>query len=97
MPNGVIECYRFTLCEVDQPSICPIMNKDVLATPDLSYVATGLTPDTNYLVTVTAKNGAAEALRVSNPDTAFGATEHGRESASTYTCTQTAMLSRCSG
>lgn len=73
------------------------MNKDILATPDLSYVATGLTPDTNYSVTLMAKNGATEELRVSNPDTGFGATEHGRESANTYTCIQTVMVFRCSG
>ena len=79
MPNGIIECYLVTVCEENQPSICPIMNNNVSATPDLFYIATGLTPDTSYLVTIVAKNGAAEALRLSDPDTASGMTDHGRE------------------
>ena len=83
MPNGVIVSYRVTLCEVDQPTICPIMNRDT-GSPSLNYTATGLTPDTNYTVTLRAENGAIEALRFSDPDTAFGATEHGRESTSTH-------------
>lgn len=57
------------------------MNNNVSATPELFYIATGLTPDTRYSVTIVAKNGAAEALRLSDPDTALGMTEHGRESA----------------
>ena len=84
MPNGIIECYLVTVCEENQPSICPIMNNNVSATPDLFYIATGLTPDTSYSVTIVAKNGAAETLQHSDPDTASGMTDHGGESLSKH-------------
>ena len=92
MPNGIIECYLVTVCEENQPSICPIMNNNVSATSDLFYIATGLTPDTSYLVTIVAKNGAAEPLRLSDPDTASGMTEHGRESANTCMNIETVVV-----
>lgn len=65
------------------------MDRDTGST-DLAYIATGLTPNTSYTVTLRAKNGAIEALRFSAPATASGATEHGRESTSIHIHTETA-------